>query len=205
MSHGTADRSADTPADTDTGRAVAPIDGRIVVISGPGGVGKGTVVAELLKLDDRLWLSRSWTTRSRRPGEAADAYHFATPDEFEEHVARGGFLEHAKFLDYRQGSPLPNPPQGKDVVFEIDVQGARMIAELYPESLLVFIDAPSRQVQEARMRGRGDAEDRIDQRLRKAEEELERSRSLPFNYVINDDLATAVGDVMALIEAHRAS
>ncbi len=183
----------------------APIKGRIVVISGPGGVGKGTVVSELLKLDRRLWLSRSWTTRSRRPGESADAYHFATPQEFEEHAARGGFLEHANFLDYRQGSPLPDPPDGKDVVFEIDVQGAQRIAELYPDALLVFVDAPSREVQEARMRGRGDTEERIVQRLQKAEEELQRSRSLPFTHVINDDLRSTVAEVLEIIQAHRAS
>lgn len=184
--------------------APAPISGRIVVISGPGGVGKGTVVAELLKLDDRLWLSRSWTTRARRPGEAADAYHFATPEEFEQHAVDGGFLEHARFLDYRQGSPLPDPPQGKDVVFEIDVQGAQRIAELYPNALLVFVDAPSRQIQEQRMRGRGDADERIAQRLKKAEEELERSLSLPFVHVINDELSATVNRVLALIEEHRA-
>ncbi|MGB3410919.1 MAG: guanylate kinase [Microthrixaceae bacterium] len=179
------------------------VNGKIVVISGPGGVGKGTVVSELMRTDDRLWLSRSWTTRARRPGEAPDAYHFASAEEFEQHASRGGFLEHANFLDYRQGSPLPDPPDGKDIVFEIDVQGARRIAELYPDALLIFIDAPSREVQEARMRGRGDAEERIAQRLRKAEEEVERARSLAFTYVVNDDLEQTVEQVIDIINAHR--
>lgn len=179
------------------------VKGLIVVISGPGGVGKGTVVSELMRADDRLWLSRSWTTRARRPGEAPDAYHFASAEEFEQHAARGGFLEHASFLDYRQGSPLPDPPDGKDIVFEIDVQGAKQIAELYPDALLIFIDAPSREVQETRMRGRGDTEERIVQRLRKAEEEVELARSLAFTYVINDELQQTVDQVIDLINAQR--
>ncbi|HTN99210.1 MAG TPA: guanylate kinase [Microthrixaceae bacterium] len=179
------------------------MNGRIIVISGPGGVGKGTVVSELMKRDDSLWLSRSWTTRAPRPGESPDAYHFASPEEFEAHDARGGFIEHANFLDYRQGSPLPDPPDGKDVVFEIDVQGAEQIAELFPEVLLIFIDTPSRSIQEERMRGRGDSEDRIVQRLQKAEEELARSKSLAFIHVINDELSRTVEEVEALIESHR--
>jgi guanylate kinase len=175
----------------------------IVVISGPGGVGKGTIVAELLRRDDRLWISRSWTTRAPRDGEAPDAYHFATREEFEQRIAESGFLEWTEFLDYLQGSPLPEPPAGRDVLFEIDVQGAANVASLYPDALLVFVDAPDRAVQEERLRGRGDSEERIVQRLRKAEEEVARAATMDFVHVINDDLDTTVAELERVIEAHR--
>ena len=176
----------------------------VIVISGPGGVGKGTVVAELLRRDPRLYLNRSWTTRPRREGEAADAYHFATREEFERHAAQGGFLEWVEFLDYLQGSPVPRPPEGSDVVFEIDVAGAARIKELFPSALLVFIDAPDRAEQEARMRGRGDDPSRIAQRLERAAQEVERAAALPYEHVVNDDLDTAVREVASLIDAARA-
>ena len=111
----------------------------VVVISGPGGVGKGTLVRELVDSDDRLWLSRSWTTRARRDGEAPDAYRFVTPAEFQAHIDRDGFLEWVDFLDYRQGSPRPTPPAGSDVLFEIDVEGAARIHDLHPDAVLVFV------------------------------------------------------------------
>ena len=88
----------------------------IIVVSGPGGVGKSTIVEELVKRDDRLWLSRSWTTRERREGEMQDAYKFVTHDQFREHIAAGGFLEWTEFLGNLYGTPLPKAPDGKDIV-----------------------------------------------------------------------------------------
>ena len=176
---------------------------RVVVVSGPGGVGKGTLVAELLQRDPRLWLSRSWTTRDRRQGEAPDAYRFATEEEFLEHAAADGFLEWTRFLDYRQGSPVPDPPAGSDVLFEIDVQGAANVKRLYPDALLVFVDAPDRATQEARLRGRGDDEQRVRQRLEKAAEEVARAARMDFVHVVNDDLDRTVEELTGLIARHR--
>ena len=180
-----------------------PHGAQVVVVSGPGGVGKGTLVELLLGRDPHLWLSRSWTTRDRRPGEAADAYRFVTEDEFAAHAAQGGFLEWVEFLDYRQGSPVPTPPEGSDVLFEIDVKGARRIKEMYPDALLVFVDAPSREVQAERMRGRGDAPDRIAQRVEKAAEEAAAAQELGMRVLVNDDLDRALAELQALVAAHR--
>jgi guanylate kinase len=180
-----------------------PDGAHVIVISGPGGVGKGTLVAELLQRDPRLWVSRSWTTRQQRPGESPDAYHFVSRDRFQERVRDGGFLEWTEFLDYFQGSPLPEPPPGRDVLFEIDVRGAANVKALYPDALLVFVDAPDRSVQEARLRGRGDDEERIRQRLAKAEEEVALAGQLDVVHLVNDDLEGTLGELQGIIDAHR--
>lgn len=182
-----------------------PHGAQVVVVSGPGGVGKGTLVELLLDRDPHLWLSRSWTTRDRRPGEAADAYRFVTEAEFAAHAEQGGFLEWVEFLDYRQGSPVPTPPEGSDVLFEIDVKGARRIKEMYPDALLVFVDAPSREEQAERMRGRGDAPERIAQRVEKATEEAAAATELGMRLLVNDDLERALAELQAVIADHRSS
>lgn len=160
-------------------------------------------MSQLLDRDERLWLSRSWTTRQRRPGEAADSYVFVTRDDFETRVAEHGFLEYAEFLGNLYGTPLPDPPPGHDLLLEIDVQGAAQVVERYRDVLLIFIEAPTRAAQEARLRHRGDPDDVVRARLDKADAEAARSQELGARVVINDDLARATDEVLELIDRAR--
>ena len=153
--------------------------------------------------DDRLWLSRSWTTRERRPSEAADVYRFVTRKEFEERIESGGFLEYAEFLDNYYGTPTPEVIDGRDLVLEIDVQGARQVAEAHPEALLIFLDTPSAEVQRARLTKRGDDPEKIARRVEKAASEAEAGRDLGAHVVVNDVLGETVDQVLAIIESAR--
>ncbi|MFP3906936.1 MAG: AAA family ATPase [Acidimicrobiales bacterium] len=176
-----------------------------MIVAGPGGVGKGTVVRELVERDPKLWLSRSWTTRDRRPGEAEDAYHFVSREQFEERIAADGFLEWADFLGQLMGTPMPDDlPDGVDLVLEIDVQGAEQVLSRYPDSLFVFMDAPSREEQAARLRARGDSEEQVERRLANADSERARGEALGAIVVVNDRVEDTVAEMEALIVEARA-
>lgn len=172
-------------------------------MSGPGGVGKGTIVGALVDRHPEIWLSRSWTTRARRPDEAEDAYVFKDRASFDAHIDSGGFLEWVDFLDYRQGTPVPAAPDGCDVLFEIDVEGARAVSTVDPAALLIFVDSPTPEHQRARLTARGDAPERIEARMRKGEEERRVAAELGMHHIINNVVADAVDELEALIESYR--
>ena len=180
----------------------------IFVVSGPGGVGKGTIVDELVLRDPRLHLSRSWTTRAQRPGEPDSAYVFTTPAEFEARVEAGGFLEWTEFLGNYYGTPVPDglflaPDVDADLVLEIEVDGAQQVKRRHPDAILIFVLPPSRDEQERRLRNRGDAGDKVLARLRKAELEEPVGRALADHVVVNDDLEQTIDELAAIIESER--
>ncbi len=177
----------------------------IFVLSGPGGVGKGTVVRGLLEVDPQLRLSRSWTTRPRRQGEDEDAYTFVDTPTFLAHLARGGFLEHDEFLGNLYGTPVPESldDPDHDLLLEINVHGAEQVRRQRPDALVVLLVAPSREVQEARLRARGDVDDHVAQRLAIAEVEEVKGRALADAVVVNDDLDRAVAEVAGIFASRR--
>jgi guanylate kinase len=137
--------------------------------------------------------------------EPEDAYVFVDRAAFEQRIAAGGFLEWAEFLDNLYGTPVPDlVPDEKDLVLEIDVQGARQMRAADPSSLFIFVMPPSRAEQEHRLRGRGDPEEIVLRRLAKAEEEEHAAAELGAIEVVNDDLDRCVDEVARIIETERA-
>lgn len=177
----------------------------ILIVSGPGGAGKGTIVDELLRRDPGLWLSRSWTTRARRQGESEDAYEFVTRGDFEQRIKDGGFLEWTEFLGNLYGSPLPPPMDTHDIVLEIELNGARQVKDRHPEAILVFVKPPSREEQQRRLLERGDSADHVETRLRKAEDEERLGDAMADLVIVNDDLERAVSQLLGFIGAARAT
>ena len=176
----------------------------ILVVSGAGGVGKGTIVDELAARDDRLWLSRSWTPRDRRPSESVDAYHFVDTETFEKRIADGGFLEWTEFLGHYYGTPTPEVEAGRDLVLEIELDGAQQVKKLAPDACLVFVMPPSREEQERRLRKRGDRDDKVLARLRKAEIEEPIGHAISDHVIVNDDLDRTVEELLSIVRARRA-
>lgn len=183
--------------------------GKLFVVSGPSGVGKGTVIGALIrKYPDRTWLSVSATTRRPRPAEREGVdYYFMDEAEFLEWVRKGKFLEWAQVHGNLYGTPLDEVERrvadGKDVFLEIDVKGALQVMEKVPDAVTVFLAPPSLEELESRLRKRGtESEEEIDTRLRNARWEAQFVPS--FRYVVvNDDLDRAVKELCAIYEREK--
>ena len=174
------------------------------VITGPSGVGKGTLIRTLLQRVPDLELSVSATTRRPRPGETEGvAYHFLSEDEFERRVGAGDFVEHARYSGRRYGTLRSELERrtgaGHPVVLEIEVQGARQVRESMPEALQVFIAPPSVDALRARLIGRGhETPEQIDARMRVAKSELAAQDEFP-HIVLNDDLGRAASELEQIV------
>jgi guanylate kinase len=161
------------------------------------------VARRLVERDPSLWLSKSWTTRPRRSGEAVDAYTFVDRNTFEERRAAGGFLESAEFLGHLYGTPVLDPPPSKDVLLEIDLQGAKQVKGHHPDALVVLLLPPSVEEQAERLRCRGDDAEAAARRIAKAAEEEKIGRALTPFVVVNDDVDEAVTEVAGILDRHR--
>ncbi|MBQ4564760.1 MAG: guanylate kinase [Oscillospiraceae bacterium] len=182
--------------------------GRVIIISGPSGVGKGTVVKRIMAADPELCFSVSATTRAIRPGEVDGvSYYFISRERFEEMIQKGEFLEHASYAGNYYGTPEPAVnaalAQGKSVVLEIEVQGALQVMRRRPDAVSIFIAPPSFEELHRRLAGRGDTDpESMARRLREAKGECELAKE--YNYtVINDSLEEAVQKVQAILTAER--
>ena len=182
--------------------------GTLYIVAAPSGAGKSSIVNAVLARDPNIRLSISFTSRPPRPGERhAEHYNFVTAAEFEAMVAAGDFFEHARVHGDWKGtarqSVEPYLAQGRDVLLEIDWQGARQVRAMIPDAVSVFILPPSRAALEERMRKRGqDAEAVIQQRLAAAREEM--SHYSEFDYVIvNDIFDIAVAEMGSIFTASR--
>lgn len=188
--------------------AYANPQGTLYVISAPSGAGKTSLVAETLKQDPRLGVSVSHTTRPMRAGEQDGVnYHFVSRQEFEAMIGRGEFLEHADvFGNYYGTSQVwvqERLAAGEDVILEIDWQGAAQVRRLMPDCVGIFIVPPSPETLRERLTGRGtDAPDVVERRLNEAVAEC--SHAVEFDYlVVNDEFATALDDLLAIVRCHR--
>ena len=170
----------------------------MLVVTGPSGVGKGTLIRHLCRHFPDVRLSVSATTRPPRSGEKDGVdYHFLDPAEFEERVGAGDFLEHATYAGNRYGTLRSETEEGP-VVLEIEVQGARQVREALPGAVQAFIAPPSTEVLRERLLERGtDSPEVIQARLKVAEEELAAQHEFP-HVIVNDDLNAAVQELVEL-------
>lgn len=185
-----------------------PERGLLLVVSGPSGSGKGTVLQALFKRRSGLFYSISATTRLPRPGEEnGKHYHFLTKDVFEREIEQGNMLEYAKYCDNYYGSPRGPVDEmrdkGLDVVLEIEVQGAMKVRHNCSDATLVFIMPPSIEELEKRLRGRGtESEEVVRKRLETSKAEVQTASAYDY-IVLNDEVERAAKDVDCIITAEK--
>jgi guanylate kinase len=184
------------------------MSGTLYIVAAPSGAGKTSLTRALLACESDIELSVSYTSRAPRPGEVdGEHYHFVTRSEFEAMIARGEFFEHAVVHGDLKGTGRAPVAQalarGRDVLLEIDWQGARQVREKMPTCVSIFILPPSREELERRLRTRAsDSEEVIRRRLADARRDLEHATE--FDYIlVNDDFTVALGELCAIVEGHR--
>lgn len=184
-------------------------EGILIIISGFAGTGKGTIVKELIKNYDQYALSVSMTTRNPRPGEVdGQAYFFVTKEHFEKTIDEGGLIEYASYCDNYYGTPKAYVEEqlnaGKDVILEIEIQGALKIKEMFPSALLLFVMPPSATELKNRLVGRGtETPEVVEKRMRRAAEEAEGIENYDY-IIVNDEIDKCVLRTHSIIEAAHA-
>lgn len=185
--------------------------GILIVVSGFSGSGKGTIMNEIMRKYDNYALSVSATTRNPRPGETdGKEYFFKTVEEFEKMIAKDELIEYARYVDNYYGTPKVYVEEqlaaGKDVILEIEIQGALKVKEKFPETLLLFVTPPTARELRSRLEGRGtETKDVIDFRMNRAKEEAEGMNQYDY-LIVNDVLEECVAQVHQIIQGeHRRS
>lgn len=182
-------------------------DGKIIIVSGPSGVGKSTICREVVKQLENVFLSVSATTRPKSSIEVdGQDYWFLTREEFEKRIAEGMFFEYAEVFGNLYGTPKDKVDdaikEGKDIILEIDVQGARKVKQIYPNAKMIFILAPTQKEIAKRLYGRArDEEKVVAERLNGASVEIAAAWQYYDHMVINDDLQQAVNEVIQIIQS----
>lgn len=182
--------------------------GILIVVSGFSGAGKGTLMKRLLEEYDNYALSISATTRSPRPGEVhGREYFFKSTEEFEKMIAQDELIEYAKYVSNYYGTPkeyvMEQLDAGKDVILEIEIQGALKVKEKYPDTLLLFVTPPSAQVLKDRLVGRGtETMDVIESRMKRAVEESQGVEAYDY-LIVNDDLEVCVKEMHQVIQSEH--